>query len=248
MRAGSRAAGLVSQVAALAAPLRTTLSTAMPTQSSATPARGVSFETRKRQVVTEKRVVASIPAPIVPVKVDAAADAPSVVYQHPMPQFHDPLRPTVVIPNSELFAVININGQQFKVAQGDLVMANRIRGVEVGDQLQLDQVLLVGSRDFSVIGRPFVTDAKVLVTVEEQTHLQPRNIFHMRRRTGFHDMKRYADLITVLRVDSVAVEGAPAARPVEDIAPAVKIHAKENTIAVKIGGRNRPTIAIGARA
>lgn len=38
---------------------------------------------------------------------------------------------------------------------------------EVGHQLELDEVLLIGTKDYTTIGRPVVQKAKVLATVEE---------------------------------------------------------------------------------
>lgn len=245
-RTASRASCLASQLGALGAPLRSTLAPVMPTQSSATPARSVSLETRKRLVRTTKHVATAIPAPVVPAKVAVEADESVVKYQHPMPVFFDPAHPTLAITNNELFAVVQINQKQFKVAKGDLVMANHIKGVVVGDQLAINQVLLVGARDFTVIGQPMVENASVLVTVEEQTHLQPRNIFHMRRRTGFKDLKRFADLITVLRVDSITYDSVPAiaSRAADQLAPAHVMAAKKNSVQVQFNGNRKPATLV----
>ena len=38
---------------------------------------------------------------------------------------------------------------------------------EVGQQIELEEVLLVGTRDYTSIGRPTVEKAKVLATIEE---------------------------------------------------------------------------------
>ena len=47
------------------------------------------------------------------------------------------------------------------VRQGDVLHVAKIGEAEVGKPLELDQVLLVGSRNSTIIGRPVVPGAKV---------------------------------------------------------------------------------------
>ena len=58
-----------------------------------------------------------------------------------------------------VFAVVELNGGQWKVVEDDLVMCDKVRGVEVGSRLVLDNVLVLGSVEWSVIGRPVVPGA-----------------------------------------------------------------------------------------
>jgi large subunit ribosomal protein L21 len=38
---------------------------------------------------------------------------------------------------------------------------------EIGQQIELEEVLMIGTTDYTTIGRPFVEKAKVLATLEE---------------------------------------------------------------------------------
>ncbi len=38
---------------------------------------------------------------------------------------------------------------------------------EVGTQVEFDEVLLVGTKDYTAVGRPVVESAKILATIEE---------------------------------------------------------------------------------
>ena len=40
---------------------------------------------------------------------------------------------------------------------------------EVGTQVEFNEVLLVGTKDYTAVGRPVVETAKILATVEEQS-------------------------------------------------------------------------------
>ena len=55
---------------------------------------------------------------------------------------------------------------QYKVTKDDRVMCEKLP-FEVGEQIELDEVLLVGAKDFTTVGRPLVDKAKILATVEE---------------------------------------------------------------------------------
>lgn len=64
------------------------------------------------------------------------------------------------------FAVVRVGNRQHKVCMNDRIMIELI-DCEVGQQLCLEDVLLVGSADYTAIGRPQVNNARVYVTVEE---------------------------------------------------------------------------------
>jgi large subunit ribosomal protein L21 len=63
-----------------------------------------------------------------------------------------------------------VGGKQYKVTKGDLITTETLQ-VEVGDHIVLDKVLLVGTKDFTAVGTPLLTKAKVAATIEEQTRL-----------------------------------------------------------------------------
>jgi large subunit ribosomal protein L21 len=137
----------------------------------------------------------------------------SIRTEHKLPPFSDPRNPELKIANDELFAIVNFNGKQHKVGKGDLVMSTRIKHTEIGQKLTFDQVLLVGSRDFTDFGRPVVPNASVTAVVEEHTMTKKINVFHMKRRAGFKQLKRYRDQITMVRIEDIKyTPSTPAAK------------------------------------
>ena len=46
-------------------------------------------------------------------------------------------------------------------------MSELLEDFEVGTQIELEDVLLVGTKDYTCIGRPNVNKARVFATVEE---------------------------------------------------------------------------------
>lgn len=67
-----------------------------------------------------------------------------------------------------VFAVVEVGGTQYKVTPDDLIYTERLAGVDVNDKVALNHVLLLGSRQQTVVGRPYVVGARVTAVVEEQ--------------------------------------------------------------------------------
>ena len=64
------------------------------------------------------------------------------------------------------FAIVEYSGTQYKVAVDDTVVTDFQGDVDIDDEIILDSVLLVGSREETIIGRPYIPDAVVTCKVE----------------------------------------------------------------------------------
>ena len=86
---------------------------------------------------------------------------PPVESEEGLMYVHDLEQGVTLPPHPErIFAVVCIKGHQFKVTQDDRVMIESLgEGFEVGQQLILDEVLLVGTPDYTAVGRPTVPKA-----------------------------------------------------------------------------------------
>lgn len=78
--------------------------------------------------------------------------------------------------------------------------------VKVGDSIFLDKVLLVGSEDFTSVGRPYIVNAKVLCTVEEISRSEKVIIFKKKRRQGYQRNAGHRQEITVVRINKIIYE------------------------------------------
>ena len=63
-----------------------------------------------------------------------------------------------------LFAVLMIDKHQHKLTDGDILMVLKDLGASLGQRIRIEKVLLVGSKDFSLIGRPLIP--RDLINVE----------------------------------------------------------------------------------
>lgn len=62
------------------------------------------------------------------------------------------------------YAIVEDGGKQYRVAVGGTIDVDRFDS-EVGDELDLDRVLIVADDEQTIIGTPYVEGAKVAATV-----------------------------------------------------------------------------------
>lgn len=108
-----------------------------------------------------------------------------------------------------MFAIVTIAGQQHKVMKDDLVLANWLKQYDINQQVVFDGIHMVGTKDFTLLGRPFVGSAKVYATVEQQTETEKTIVFKKKRRKTYQKTMHFRHKITVLRIDKIEVDVKP---------------------------------------
>jgi ribosomal protein L21 len=110
--------------------------------------------------------------------------------------------------NGDRFAVVRLGGTQYKITKDDVIVAEKL-DVQVGADLIIDEVLLVGSDLATVVGRPTVPRATVTCAVEEQTRDAKVVVFKKRRRQNSRRRNGHRRHVTLLRVTDIdAGEGS----------------------------------------
>ena len=61
-----------------------------------------------------------------------------------------------------MYAIVEINGQQFKAEAGKKLFVHHIQGAEAGATVEFDKVLLVDNEGNIAVGAPTVEGAKVV--------------------------------------------------------------------------------------
>jgi large subunit ribosomal protein L21 len=86
-----------------------------------------------------------------------------------------------------MFAVVQVCGKQFKVTENDIIIIEGYWPPNIGDRLKLEKVLLVGSTDFTLVGRPILNRELVTIdaTVIEKTLSHTKTRFRFRPRKQF---------------------------------------------------------------
>ena len=120
--------------------------------------------------------------------------------QHPFSLTDAPLDVSAPSPKTELFAVVNFSGTQYKVVIDDMIVADKMEGVDIGQHLTLDQVLLLGSRKSTIVGRPTINGAVVVCEVEELAKDKKVMTLKTRRRKNSKSLRGFRRELTILRV------------------------------------------------
>jgi len=103
-----------------------------------------------------------------------------------------------------MYAIVEINGQQFKVQEGAKLFVNRIKDAEAGQTVEFDKVLLVDNEGAVAVGAPTVEGAKVVVEVVEGLVKGDKVIvFKKKRRKGYRVKNGHRQQYTKVEVKQV---------------------------------------------
>ena len=101
-----------------------------------------------------------------------------------------------------MYAVIKTGGKQYKVAPGENVRVEQLVA-DVGAEVVLDQVLMVGEGDSIRVGQPIVAGATVKATVVAHGRGDKVTIFKMRRRKHYQKHQGHRQGYTELKIDGI---------------------------------------------
>ena len=101
-----------------------------------------------------------------------------------------------------MYAVIKTGGKQYKVAPGEKLKVETLPE-DVGAEVVLDQVLMVGEGESIRVGQPMVAGATVTATVVAHGRGDKVRIFKMRRRKHYQKHQGHRQNYTELRIESI---------------------------------------------
>lgn len=103
-----------------------------------------------------------------------------------------------------MYAVVKTGGKQYRVAQGDIVLVEKLVG-QVGDKITLEQVLLVGGNGELKIGTPTLPDVKVTAEILDQGLAKKIIVFRKKRRKSYSRKRGHRQRLTTLKI--VEIQG-----------------------------------------
>jgi len=104
-----------------------------------------------------------------------------------------------------MYAVVEVGGQQFKVAKDDVILTSKMPG-EVGNTVQLEQVLLVADENGVKLGNPVVKGAQVTASIVNFERGKKVTIFKKKRRKGYKVKKGHRQDFTRLKIEDIVVK------------------------------------------
>lgn len=103
-----------------------------------------------------------------------------------------------------MYAIVEINGQQFKAEAGQKLFVHHIQNAENGATVEFDQVLLVDKDGDVTVGAPTVEGAKVVCEVVSNLVKGDKVIvFHKKRRKGYKKRNGHRQQFTEISIKEV---------------------------------------------
>ncbi|MFT5237258.1 MAG: large subunit ribosomal protein L21 [Ulvibacter sp.] len=120
-----------------------------------------------------------------------------------------------------MYAIVEIAGQQFKVAKDQKVFVNRL-ATEEGKKVAFDNVLLIGDGDKVTVGAPAIDGAQVGAKVVKHLKGDKVIVFKKKRRKGYRVKNGHRQSLTEIVIESIVASGAKKSAPAKKAAPAEK--------------------------
>lgn len=117
-----------------------------------------------------------------------------------------------------MYAIVEIAGQQFKVAKDQKVYVHRLQNEE-GSKVTFDNVLLLEDGSNITIGAPAIDGAAVEAKVIKHLKGDKVIVFKKKRRKGYKVKNGHRQYLTELVIESIVSSGAKKSAPKKEAAP-----------------------------
>ena len=102
-----------------------------------------------------------------------------------------------------MYAVIKTGGKQYRVSAGEKLKVESLPA-EVGSEITLDQVLMVGEGDSVKMGTPLLAGASLKATVVSHGRGEKVRIYKMRRRKHYRKTQGHRQNYTEIQISGIS--------------------------------------------
>ena len=103
-----------------------------------------------------------------------------------------------------MYAIVEINGQQFKAEAGKKLFVHHMQNAEAGATVEFEKVLLVDKDGNITVGAPTVEGAKVVCEVVSGLVKGDKVlVFKKKRRTGYQKCNGHRQYLTQVLVEEI---------------------------------------------
>ncbi|MCK9173748.1 MAG: 50S ribosomal protein L21 [Desulforhopalus sp.] len=103
-----------------------------------------------------------------------------------------------------MYAIIRTGGKQYQVACGDQLRVEKLEG-NIGDSVDLADVLLVADGEDVTVGKPVVANAKVTAKIAEQGREKKIIVFKKKKRKGYRLKHGHRQSYTALKIEDISL-------------------------------------------
>ncbi|MDC0093435.1 50S ribosomal protein L21 [Alphaproteobacteria bacterium] len=124
-----------------------------------------------------------------------------------------------------MYAVVKTGGKQYRVEKEDVVLVEKLNAND-GDQVVLDNILMIGEGTKVTLGSPLISDAAVMAQVIRQTRGPKITMIYKRRRKNSRRKQGHKQNLTLLKIIDIAETGGSKLSPKKAVAKAVVTKSK----------------------
>ena len=111
-----------------------------------------------------------------------------------------------------MYAVLKTGGKQYRVEKEDVVLVEKLDAND-GDQVVLNDILMIGEGKKVTLGSPIVNDAAVMAQVIRQTRGPKITMIYKRRRKNSRRKQGHKQNLTLLKIIDIAETGGSKLSP-----------------------------------
>lgn len=100
-----------------------------------------------------------------------------------------------------MYAIVETGGKQFRVEEGSKIVVEKLKA-EVGAEITLDKVLMVGGGNFKV-GAPYVANAAVKCEVVNHGRGEKIMVFKRWRRNDSRKLRGHRQDFTTIQIKGI---------------------------------------------
>ena len=99
-------------------------------------------------------------------------------------------------------AVIVTGGKQYRVAEGDVILVEKLEGAS-GDTFAFDKVLAVVDGENAVFGKPFVEGATVSANLVKTGKAKKIRVYKMKPKKGYRRTQGHRQPYSKVQIESI---------------------------------------------
>ncbi|MGV6846055.1 MAG: 50S ribosomal protein L21 [Lutibacter sp.] len=117
-----------------------------------------------------------------------------------------------------MYAIVEIAGQQFKVAKDQKVFVHRLQE-EAGSKVSFDKVLLLDNKGTVSVGAPVIEGAEVTAKILSHLKGDKLIVFKKKRRKGYRVKNGHRQALTEIQIETISATGSKKKAPAKKAAP-----------------------------
>ena len=101
-----------------------------------------------------------------------------------------------------MYAIIETGSKQYRVSEGDVIKVEKLKG-NVGDAVEINDVLLIKKENETKVGNPMISNAKVVGEIVETGKGKKVIIFKFKRRKNYRRKRGHRQPYTTLKINQI---------------------------------------------